>query len=237
MIGTFLAGEPTGPPLAAKALILPHAGYIYSGPVAGTGYRELQRRRSTVERVILLGPSHRVAFRGLACPQHESFATPLGTVPVDRESIASIADLPQVIVMDRAHEREHALEVHLPFLQVVLGSFRLVPLVVGDATEAEVSEVLDRLWGGDETCIIISSDLSHYHPYAAANALDRRTAERVQALEPVTPDQACGATPLDGLLRAARERELRVRLLDLRNSGDTAGPRDRVVGYGAFAVG
>ncbi len=237
MVEGFLQGETESGGEFCKAYILPHAGYIYSGPVAGTGYGQLRAEREMVERVILMGPSHRAAFSGLAFSSHDAFATPLGVVPVDRQAIDSIRDLPQVVEMDRAHEHEHSLEVHLPFLQLALGEFTLVPLVAGDAGEDDVAEVLERLWGGPETRIIISSDLSHYHPYANACALDRKTANLIEALKSVVADQACGAVPLDGLLHQARNRKLRVRTLDLRNSGDTAGPRDRVVGYGAFAVG
>lgn len=235
LVGSFLEGEPTSEARDAKAFVLPHAGYIYSGPVAGVGYRELYHRRGQVERIVLLGPSHRVAFRGLAVSAYDAFSTPLGRVPVDRAAVEQVIHLPQVIEFDEAHRREHSLEVHLPFLQVVLGQFALVPLVVGDVVEEQVAEVLDELWGGDETRIVISSDLSHYHDYATARALDLETARQIEALHPVVPEQACGAVPLDGLLHALRRRRLGVRRLDLRNSGDTAGPRDRVVGYGAFS--
>jgi hypothetical protein len=224
---------PAGGPF--KAFILPHAGYPYSGPVAGTGYRCVRAEYDRIRRVVLLGPSHRMAFRGLATSRHDAFATPLGEVGVDLEAIESIRGLPQVLDLDRAHRGEHSLEVHLPFLQVALDDFQLVPLVVGDATEGEVAEVLERLWGGDETLVIVSSDLSHYHTYENACDLDRVTAQKILALEPVNPEQACGAVPLDGLLQVSRDRGMTWRQLDLRNSGDTAGTRDRVVGYGAFA--
>jgi len=219
-----------------KAFVLPHAGYIYSGPVAGTGYHLLSRDRETVRRIILLGPSHWVAFRGLGFSGHEAFATPLGVVPVDRQAIEALRDLPQVVEMDSAHEREHSLEVHLPFLQVALRDFTVVPLVVGDAEEAEVAAVLARLWDGNDTRVIVSSDLSHYHDYQTACLLDRKTAHYIEALTSVTPAQACGAIPLDGLLVEVRRRGMQMQTLDLRNSGDTAGPWDRVVGYGAFAA-
>jgi len=219
-----------------KAYVLPHAGYVYSGSVAGVGYRRLLQERDKVERVLLLGPSHHIAFQGLAISQHDAFATPLGHVAVDREALATIGNLPQVIQMDQAHSREHSIEVHLPFLQVVLNNFRLVPLVVGQVEEGEVAQVLDLLWGGPETRVIVSSDLSHYHDYDTACRIDRETACRVEKLLRVTPDQACGAVPLDGLLHVVRARAMRIRTLDLRNSGDTAGGKDRVVGYGAFAA-
>jgi AmmeMemoRadiSam system protein B len=235
MVDGFLEEAPAPAGEAYKAFILPHAGYLYSGPVAGTGYRCLCVEPDRVRRVVLLGPAHRVAFRGMAISSHDAFATPLGRVAVDEAAIESIRDLPQVVELDQAHEREHSLEVHVPFLQVSLREFQLVPLVVGDARAVEVAEVLDRLWGGDETCIIISSDLSHYHTYERACGLDRETARRIEGLDPVSPEQACGAVPLNGLLHVARNRGMTWQLLDLRNSGDTAGPRDRVVGYGAFA--
>lgn len=219
-----------------KAIIAPHAGYIYSGPIAASIYAPLQRQRETVRRVILLGPAHRIAFDGLAVPDCEAFATPLGDVPVDREAIASLADLPQVQVNDIAHAQEHSLETQLPFLIEVLDQFSLVPLAVGRATPAQVGEVLERLWGGEETLIVVSSDLSHYLPYAEAWTCDGQTAESIVALEPtITHPQACGATPINGLLTVVRQHGLHVRMVDLRNSGDTAGDKSRVVGYGAFA--
>jgi AmmeMemoRadiSam system protein B/AmmeMemoRadiSam system protein A len=194
-------------------------------------------RAGRIRRVVLLGPVHRVAVRGLVLPSVERFETPLGTVEVDTDAVALLQGLPQVGVSDRAHAAEHSLEVHLPFLQQVLGRFALVPLAVGDATPEEVAEVLERLWGGDETLIVVSSDLSHYLPYATARAMDRATAEKMLALAPTLDhEQACGATPVNGLLAVARRRGLRAELLDLRNSGDTAGDRGRVVGYAALAL-
>jgi AmmeMemoRadiSam system protein B len=218
-----------------KAFVLPHAGLIYSGPVAGSGYLCLERDRDTVQRVVLVGPSHRVAFKGLAASEASSFATPLGEVPLDEAAIAGVLELPQVQLLEAAHAHEHSLEVQLPFLQVALGSFKLVPLVVGEASAEEVGEVLDRLWGGPETRIVVSSDLSHYHDSTLARKLDEETAEAIEQLQPVMTEQACGATPLNGLLCAARHHRLHGHTLDLRNSGDTAGDHSRVVGYGAFA--
>lgn len=219
-----------------KALIVPHAGYIYSGPVAASAYALLRQGRNVYRRVVLLGPVHRVPVRGLALPEAEGFATPLGVVPLDREAMKKIADLPQVVEYDPAHAWEHSLEVQLPFLQSVLGDFSLVPLAVGDATPQEVAEVLERLWGGPETLIVISSDLSHFLPYREAQKIDGVTAQAILDLNwPVSHEQACGGTPVNGLLLAAHRHHLKPRLLDLRNSGDTAGDKSRVVGYGAFA--
>ena len=220
-----------------KALIVPHAGYVYSGPVAAEAYDRLRPARGIVRRVVLLGPCHRVPVRGLALPDARAFATPLGQVAIDLEAAAMLAGLPQVVVSSAVHAEEHALEVQLPFLQRVLGEFSLVPLAVGDATPAQVAEVIETLWGGAETLFVISSDLSHYHPYEEARAIDRGTAQAIlDRSTGIDHEQACGATPVAGMLLAAGRHELNVELLDLRNSGDTAGGRARVVGYGAFAL-
>lgn len=231
------AREPT---LTAKAVVAPHAGYVYSGATAAAVYASLAPRRAVIRRVVLLGPTHRVAVRGLALPASTAFATPLGTIPVDQAAVAAIADLPQVVVSEAAHAQEHSLEVQLPFLQCALDAFTLLPLAVGQASPGEVAEVLERLWGGPETLIVISSDLSHYLPYDAARATDADTARRILALDPhIDHQQACGATPLNGLLLAARRHGLQATQVDLRNSGDagvnSAGDKSRVVGYGAFA--
>jgi AmmeMemoRadiSam system protein B len=219
-----------------KAIIAPHAGYVYSGPIAGSAFQALAAAASTIERVVLLGPSHFVPFRGLALPGHESFGTPLGTVKLQGAGAQAALRLPQVRIIPEAHVREHSLEVELPFLQVLLAGFELVPLAVGEAAPEEVAEVLDRLWGGPETAIVISSDLSHYLASDAARRADRETADAILALRgPLDPRQACGAGPINGLLHAARARGLTAELLDLRNSADTAGDPSRVVGYGAFA--
>lgn len=219
-----------------KALIVPHAGYIYSGPVAANAYARLVPLAGRIKRVVLLGPVHRVPVRGLALPQVAAFDTPLGKIPLDSEAMDILSDLPQVTLSDAAHAPEHSLEVHLPFLQTVLGDFRLLPLAVGDATVAEVADVLEQVWGGEETLIVISSDLSHYLPYDMAQRVDRGTVEHILSLQPdIDHEQACGATPVNGLLAFAGRHALQVELLDLRNSGDTAGDRTRVVGYAAIA--
>lgn len=221
---------------APKAIIVPHAGYMYSGAIAGSAYARLKKARGTIRRVVLLGPAHRVAVRGLALPSSRQFITPLGAIPVDEEITETLLALPQVNVNDATHAEEHSLEVHLPFLQEVLGDISLVPMVVGDATAEEVAEVLEAVWGGDETLIVISSDLSHYLDYDTASALDRRTSDAIEALDyqHISYDQACGRIPVSGLLYLARRKGLHGETIDLRNSGDTAGSRDRVVGYGAY---
>lgn len=219
-----------------KALIVPHAGYVYSGPMAALGYAQLGTLRDTVRRVVLLGPVHRVPVRGLALPGADAFATPLGDIAVDQQGAAVLAALPQVVTSAAAHAQEHSLEVQLPFLQAVLDDFTLLPLAVGDARPEEVAQVLDAVWGGPETLLVISSDLSHYLPYARARTVDDDTVQRILALEgPLTHQQACGGTPINGLLLSARRRQLQPHLLGLCNSGDTAGDRARVVGYAAIA--
>jgi AmmeMemoRadiSam system protein B len=222
-----------------KALIAPHAGYVYSGPVAGAAYASLANSRKTVRRVVLLGPAHRMALAGMAIPSATAFSTPLGLVPVDAEAFEIARSLPDVRVFDAPFEDEHSLEVQLPFLQVVLDDFRVLPVLVGQAAPESVAALIDALWGGDETRIVVSSDLSHYHDYQTARELDHHTAELVEALrlEELTSEHACGCHPLRGLLQAVRTRGLLVHAVDLRSSGDTAGPRDRVVGYGSFLVG
>lgn len=220
-----------------KVLIAPHAGHVYSGAVAATGYRLWEKNPDSVRRVILLGPSHRVWFRGLAFPSVETFLTPLGAIPIDRTACEAIRALPHVIENDQPHAQEHSLEVHLPFLQSVLRDFSLVPIVVGEANPAEVAEVLDALWGGDETRIVISSDLSHFHPYAEACRIDQRTSRRIESFETdLRGEEACGHHPLNGLLHTAAQRGMSLNTLDLRNSGDTAGSKDSVVGYGTYAL-
>ncbi|TAJ77591.1 MAG: AmmeMemoRadiSam system protein B [Gallionellaceae bacterium] len=222
--------------LAPKALIVPHAGYIYSGAIAATAYATLTDIAPHIRRVILLGPTHRVAVRGLALPDAEAFDTPLGRVMLDRAAMRKIAHLPQITVSDAVHAREHSLEVQLPFLQSVLNNFTLLPLAVGMATAEEVAEVLEAVWGGEETLIVVSSDLSHYLPYSVAQHVDGMTAGAIVGLhQPIGHEQACGGTPIGGLIVAARKHHLEAHLLDLRNSGDTAGPHDSVVGYAAFA--
>lgn len=228
------ATVPDGP--APKAIIAPHAGYVYSGAVAAAAYARVRAAAGIIRRVVLLGPCHRVAVRGLALSSAAAFATPLGNVPVDGEARRRLLAMPQVHVFDETHRDEHGLEVHLPFLQVILDDFTLVPLVVGDASAEAVAAVLEAVWGGPETLIVVSSDLSHYLPYGEAQRLDDATCRAIEALDAggIGRDQACGRVPVCGLLHLAKRRGLEVVGVDLRNSGDTAGPRDRVVGYGSW---
>jgi AmmeMemoRadiSam system protein B/AmmeMemoRadiSam system protein A len=221
-----------------KAIVVPHAGYIYSGGVAASAYDAVRPARGIVRRVVLLGPVHRVAVRGLATVSDEAFATPLGQVPIDREAIDGIADLPQVVTSDAAHAMEHSLEVQLPFLQKTLGDgFKLVPFAVGMASVAEVAQVIERLWGGPETLIVLSTDLSHYHHYEEARRIDGSTISRIASFSTdLDHEEACGATPLNGLLQVSKNKNLSLKLLAACNSGDTAGGRDRVVGYSSFGL-
>lgn len=237
MVADCLA-EARAESLPAKAIIAPHAGYVYSGPIAGTAYAGVAHLGERVTRVLLLGPAHRYGFRGIAFPSADALATPLGPVTVDREALAAIRDLPGVQELDRAFDGEHSLEVHLPFIQRLFPRASVVPLVVGDTDPAQVDAVLQRLWGGPETLIVISSDLSHFHDYATAHRLDLETSQAIEAadIDRLSGDRACGFLPVAGLLMRARALDLRVTTRDLRNSGDTAGDRRRVVGYGAYSV-
>lgn len=238
MIAEYVETAPPADGPAPKAIIAPHAGYVYSGPIAGSAYARLAPDRDLVSRVVLLGPAHRVPFYGLAATTADAWETPLGRVPIDHDAIARLASLPFVTIAEHPHDLEHSLEVHVPFLQEVLGDFSLVPLAVGDATPEEVAEALDALWGGPETRIVVSSDLSHYHDYETARRLDAETSRNIESLayERIEFGDACGRNPINGLLATARRRGMRAEAIDLRNSGDTAGPHDQVVGYGAYVV-
>lgn len=221
---------------APKALIVPHAGYIYSGPIAASAYKYLQPIHHIIKRVILLGPSHRVPFYGLALSAADYFETPLGQIPLDKEAMASIADIPGIVTLDEAHENEHSLEVQLPFLQCVLDEFSIVPIVVGEASPTLIAKVLNLLWHANDTLIVISSDLSHYLDYYSAQQIDKTTSQAIIKLDtqPIDPFHACGCMGINGLLTYAKNHDLSGTLLDLRNSGDTAGKKDSVVGYGAY---
>lgn len=224
-------------PIRPKALIAPHAGYVYSGPIAAHAYATLRPCAKEIRRVVLLGPSHFVPFPGFALPAAKTFATPLGEIHLDRPALKLLTRHPTVRVIDAAHQREHSLEVQLPFLQAVLPEFTLVPLAVGYADQDQVAAVLELLWGGDETLIVVSSDLSHYHSYKAAAVIDAETAQAIESLDsgPLDGEHACGCHPIRGLLRVARDKGMKVVPLDRRSSGDTAGDKARVVGYGAWA--
>ena len=221
-----------------KAIVVPHAGYIYSGPIAASAYKQIIPFNEKIDRVVLLGPSHRVAFTGLAVPESDIFKTPLGNIKIDKEAIKLISELPQVITSEQAHHDEHSLEVQLPFLQEILDDFTLVPLVVGDAERFEVADVINHLWGDEHTLIVISTDLSHYHEYDEAKQLDQATSDAIVNLNPdvIDYDDACGRNGLKGMMTVASEKKLSVDILDLRNSGDTAGDKNRVVGYGAYVI-
>lgn len=237
MLDQYLNDAETGAKVP-KAIIAPHAGYIYSGPIAASAYARLKKAHDLITRVVIIGPSHRVAFNGLAVSKAQSFITPLGSIAVDQEAVETIVKLPFVDYLEQAHTHEHSLEVHLPFLQEMLDDFKIVPIVAGDASPEQVSQVIDVLWGGDETLIVISSDLSHYHDYATAKQLDKATSVTIEHLEyeRLAYDSACGKVPVSGLLKLAREKSLTIRTIDLRNSGDTAGDKSRVVGYGAYVI-
>ena len=223
--------------LSPKVLIVPHAGYIYSGSTAACAYSLLEPMQNSIRNVVLLGPSHRASFEGLALPDCEKFATPLGNIDLDTRTMAKLSAFAQIQTLDAAHSQEHSLEVQCPFLQKTLNNFKLIPIVVGDATPLAVAEVLEFLWGDDDTLIIISSDLSHYHNYEEANYRDNLTVKAIEQLSSnLTGGQACGCRPLNGMMKVAQHRGMEVITLDVCNSGDTAGDKDRVVGYGAFVI-
>lgn len=237
-IAGYLASAPIPATISPKALIAPHAGYVYSGQVAANAYAAWRKDAETIERIVLLGPAHRVAFQGIAAPKDSAFKTPLGEIPIDTDAVAAIRNLLQMVIDNEPHRQEHSLEVHLPFLQTILGEFKLLPLVVGAVSGEHVAEVLERLWGDETTRFVISTDLSHYQDYESAQQLDGATAEAIEELNPaaIGRDQACGRIPVAGMLLAARNHGLSVERLGLCNSGDTAGKKDKVVGYGAWAV-
>lgn len=236
-VNTLLASTESPYEADVEALIVPHAGYIYSGAIAAEAYRCLKPRASTIRRVVLFGPAHRVYLNGMAIPAVDSFHTPLGDIPLDREALELINDMPGVIVSDEAHRQEHSLEVQLPFLQTMLGEFSLVPVVIGDCDADTVASLLDALWGGDETLRVISSDLSHFHSYDEAREIDDQTCRNIiEKRSDLSGEKACGARAINGLMRSAHSRSMSVKLIKACNSGDTAGDKNRVVGYGAFAL-
>lgn len=233
----LLANVPELKGPAPKAIIAPHAGYIYSGPVAASVYKELLSIRDLVTRIVLIGPAHYEAFSGVAASSADAFDTPFGLVPVEATAMELLKNIPCVSVRDDAHAPEHSLEVHLPFLQIVLKEFSIVPLLTGETSAEQLSQVLNRLWGGRETRFVISSDLSHYLDWETARRVDQSTARAIEALDSggVGERQACGCAAIRGMLEAARQHHLSVRMVDLRNSGDTTRTRGKVVGYGAFS--
>jgi AmmeMemoRadiSam system protein B len=235
--GYIEACQRQGPARQPKALIVPHAGYPYSGPVAGCAYRLLRDSHAHIRHVVMLGPSHRVPMRGLAVPSVECFATPLGEVPIDVAVRQRLRELGLVGVSDAPHAAEHSLEVQLPFLQVVLDEFDILPITLGLSPPDQVARALDGAWNGSDTLVVVSSDLSHYHTSEEARQLDDQSTHAILERRSDLPDeQACGARAINGLMQVARRRGLVVELLDQRNSGDTAGDRSRVVGYGSYAV-
>ncbi|MCZ6471439.1 MAG: AmmeMemoRadiSam system protein B [Gammaproteobacteria bacterium] len=236
-VNQFVAQSPEVSSVKPKVLIVPHAGYVYSGSTAAQAYRSLESQRDGIRRVVLLGPAHRVYLEGMAVPSVDTFSTPLGEVQLDARAIEQILTLPGVIVSDEAHREEHSLEVQLPFLQSVLKQFTLVPIVVGHCDAKTVAAVIDELWGGLDTLVVISTDLSHFHSYEAARQIDASTCDRIlQKSSDLSGEQACGARVVNGLMSSEHSRSLDVELLSACNSGDTAGSRDRVVGYGAFLL-
>lgn len=238
VLNTLIEQAPSVTLQPPKAIIAPHAGYIYSGLTAASIYKTLISQRNIIKRVVLLGPAHRVGFNGIAVTRSNYFATPLGNIEIDVAGVDLALTVPHVHVLEHAYDMEHSLEVQLPFLQTILAGFKLVPCVVGMAQPKDVAALLLKLWGGAETLIVISSDLSHYYDYATAQKLDQATSAAIVALDPdkIDDNQACGRLPIKGLLLAARELGLQARMVDLRNSGDTAGDKNRVVGYGAYHV-
>jgi hypothetical protein len=238
-VNGYLAGSSPRTAVVArpKALIVPHAGYQYSGPVAGAAYRQLRNWAATIRHVVLIGPSHRVPIRGLAVPSADSFATPLGQVPIDVAGRERLLEMGLAGISDAAHAAEHSLEVQLPFLQIVLEDFNILPIAVGLAPAEQVARVIDAVWGGPDTLVLVSSDLSHYHTWSEARQLDAETTRAIiECRDDLLDEQACGACGINGLMQVARRRGLIVELLDQRNSGDTAGDRSRVVGYGSYAL-
>ena len=238
LVTRSLEGARPSPPGEAKVIVAPHAGHVYSGAIAGTAYAPLAARKDRIERVVMVGPAHRSGFKGMATTSARAWASPLGTVPVDWPAIEPLLAFPHVRVDDSAFAQEHSLEVQIPFLQRVLDDAAIVPILVGDAREDDVAGVLKTLWGGPETLILISTDLSHFHDYETARKLDTGTAKLIELMRPekIDGERACGHRGLGGAIQRAQALDLRVTALDVRNSGDTSGSKERVVGYGAFAM-
>ncbi|PSW05735.1 AmmeMemoRadiSam system protein B [Photobacterium lipolyticum] len=220
-----------------RALIVPHAGYIYSGETAAQAYRHLKSLADKIERVILVGPSHRFYFQGCALPSAHYFATPFGNIPIDTQAIEKLQKIEDVEVSDQAHALEHCLEVQLPFLQTCLHQFTLLPMLTGNVSPVTVANLIDDLWQQDNTLLVVSSDLSHFHPYSEAQSIDKNTCSLIEHFEPsLTPEQACGSTGINALLLLAKKRGYQLTRMDLKNSGDTAGDKERVVGYVSYLI-
>jgi AmmeMemoRadiSam system protein B len=219
-----------------KAIIAPHAGYQYSGLTAARVYKQLQTLRDRIQRVVLLGPSHRVAFEGMALTEADFFETPLGQIKVNKDDYPQLLAMENMFVFEQAHVAEHCIEVQLPFLQRILNNFTIIPIVVGIADPHSVSNIIESLWGGDETLFVISSDLSHYQSYESAQQTDNETSRAILDLDfnAIQPNNACGCMAVNGLLNFAHRHPLTVKLIDQCNSGDTAGDKDKVVGYGSY---
>jgi len=224
--------------IAPKAIIVPHAGYMYSGVIAASAYNLLQKHAATITKAIILGPAHRVSFSGIAISSANYFDTPLGSVEINQSSIDNLTKNDFIHENDAAHEHEHSIEVQLPFLQTILHNFTIVPLLIGQCDENDVASILELLWGGDETLIVISSDLSHFETYEIANKMDTKTSQAILNLQPekIQFEDACGRTAINGLLKIAQKKNLTPYIIDVRNSGDTAGDKKRVVGYGAYSL-
>lgn len=237
MLQQMLQQAATGK-IVPKAVIVPHAGYIYSGQVAANVYAQLKNASDKINKVVLIGPAHCVPFHGIAGTDADYFATPLGSIPIDKSLMEKAFTLEGVKAFAAAHAQEHSLEVQLPFLQSVLGDFTLAPFVIGDASQSLTAELLETLWGGDDTLIVISSDLSHFHNYDTACKCDLQTAEHIEhfAGELIGPHDACGYAGIRGLLQVAKDKNMSIERIALCNSGDTAGDKNRVVGYASYAL-
>ena len=237
MIEVFISNAKVAQNLT-RAIIAPHAGYVYSGPIAGSAYRALYSSKETIKNVVIMSPSHNISFDGVATHSADSFSTPLGDLHVNKEIKETISNLPFVKELDNAFIREHALEVHLPFIQHTLPQAKIVPLIVGHTYPEEIQMLLETLWPDPTNAFVISSDLSHFLSYVQAQKIDSLTAKQIEKLlyKEIHHEQCCGFFPLRGLLKFAKEHGLKITALDLRNSADTAGDKGRVVGYGSFIV-
>jgi len=237
-VSRLLASAETKERSGISGIIVPHAGYVYSGPIAARAFASLPPSRSRFRRCVLVGPSHFVPFKGIAAPSFASFSTPLGEIPVDTVAVKGLLTEGHAVIEDAPHERDHAIEVELPFLQAIYGDLPIIPLLFGFTSARAIAAVIAEVWS-DETLLVVSSDLSHYEDYEAARAHDMRTAESIEAFEEsvIGPADACGHLAARGALIEAKRRGLTIERIDLRNSGDTAGDKQSVVGYGAWAIG